>query len=231
MKSQTIVVDSPEKQKEAIETAIELLLSGELVVYPTDTSYGLGCDPRVEDAVQKLIRTKIRAPDVGLPLLFADRAQCEEYHEFGDLEQVLARLFWPGALTLIVTAKKPMPQSVAGSRRSIAVRVPDHEVPRGIAAGLGSPVVGTSANISGGDSPFEVMTAMRQLGEAVALYIDGGPSKATMNSTIVGVEHGPPSNIRVYREGQLRVEWLTESLRVDADAHRFWTSRIVYGDM
>ena len=226
-----MVVDSPEAQKQAIEAAVEVLRSGHLVVYPTDTSYGLACDPTKEEAVQRLIQVKQRGPDLGLPLLFADRKQCEKYHDFSDLELVLERLFWPGPLTLIVTPKVELPRPIIGNRSSIAVRVPDHVIPQGIAAMLGMPIVGTSANTSGGDSPFDVETAVKQLGDNVQLYIDGGLSRSTMNSTIVGVEPGTPSNIRVYREGQLRIETLTESLRMDTDAHRFWSSRIVYANM
>ena len=96
------------------------------------------------------------------------------------------------------------------------------------------PIVGTSANLSGRESPFEVSVAIEQLGDEVDLYIDGGPSSANANSTIVGVEGtgtDEPLNIKVYREGSLSVENITDSLRIDSDALRFWTNRIIYPDM
>lgn len=215
-----------------IDRAAEIILKGGLVVYPTDTSYGVGCDPRQPDAVERLIVAKKRDPSYGVPLLFADQAQCEDYHEFLELEKVLTKLFWPGVLTLVVSAKQEVSAIVTGDRDSIAVRVPKHDVPRGIARKIGAPIVGTSANLTGEPSPFDVSAAQEQLGDSVDLYIDGGASEARANSTIVGVVlEGDQGHIKVYREGELTVERLIESLRVDSDALRFWTSHILQADM
>ncbi len=217
----------------AIEKAAEILTEGGLVVYPTDTSYGLACDPRKPDALDRLFEVKKRSRDIGVPLLFSDFSQCEDFHDFGGLEQVIARLFWPGVLTLVVSAKDTVPDYLTGGRASLAIRIPDHPIPRGIAKQIGFPIVGTSANISGGPSPFEVSISLEQLGTEVDLYIDGGPSEADRNSTIVGVdeEEAGYSSIKVYREGVLSIDRLTESLRVDTDALQFWTNRIIHADM
>jgi len=161
-------------------------------------------------------------------------SQCEEYHEFGGLERVIARLFWPGVLTLVVEAKPEVPDYITVGRSTIVVRVPNHVIPRGIAQRIGGPIVGTSANRTGGASPFNVAVAIDQLGEEVDLYIDGGPSSATSDSTIIGVEGTEtegPLNIKVYREGQLSINELSESLKVDTDALGAWTTRFVYTDM
>ena len=169
---------------------------------------------------------------LGVPLLFSDVAQCKTYHEFGNLERVLIRLFWPGALTLVVTPKGSVPELVTGGRGSIAVRVPDHVIPRGIAQGIKGPIVGTSANRSGESSPFEITVAMDQLGDEVDLYIDAGPSKSKASSTIVRVEENDVegASIKVIREGALTMGKLVESLKVDSDALRFWTNRIIFAD-
>ncbi len=222
-----------EDVKNAISEAVEVLLAGGLVVYPTDTSYGLTCDPRNRDAFEKLFDVKQRSRSIGLPLLFADAKQCEEYHDFRGLEFAITRLFWPGVLTLIVSVKDSVPEYLSGSRGSLAIRVPNHEIPRGIAKQLQTPIAGTSANISGGPSPFDITTAYEQLGDSVELYIDGGASDAKNNSTIVGVDEESDgfSSVKVYREGALSIEKLTESLQFDSDALRFWTNRIVYADM
>lgn len=230
MKTKKPIVDATNSIGKAVNTAVSVLRSGGVVVYPTDTSYGLGCDPTQEEAVDKLMAAKKRDPDMGVPLLFADFVQCETYHDFRELERVLVKLFWPGALTLVVTAKHPVLAKVSGKRDSIAVRVPNHQVPRAIAKELGRPIVGTSANISGGLNPFEINVAVEQLGDSVDLYIDGGPSKSRANSTIIGVEPGAPSNIKVYREGDLTVERLSDILKVDAKALSLWSKRVVYAD-
>ncbi|MCK5389952.1 MAG: Sua5/YciO/YrdC/YwlC family protein, partial [Candidatus Thorarchaeota archaeon] len=170
----------------------------------------------------------------GVPLLFNNLEQCEVYHDFGSLEKVLVRLFWPGILTLIVDARSDVPKHITADRSTIAIRVPNHVIPRGIAQKIGGPIVGTSANRSGGITPFDVTVALNQLGEEVDLYIDGGPSLSTASSTVIGVEgtgKDEPLNIKVYREGQLTISNLSESLKVDSDALGTWSSRFVYTDM
>jgi len=187
---------------------------------------------------------KRRDRRTGGPLLFNNLEQCEVYHDFGSLEKVLVRLFWPGILTLIVDARSDVPEHITADRSTIAIRVPNHVIPRGIAQKLGGPIVGTSANRSGGitpfdvtvalNQPFDVTVALNQLGEEVDLYIDGGLSLSTASSTVIGVEgtgKDEPLNIKVYREGQLTISNLSESLKVDSDALGTWSNRFVYTDM
>jgi L-threonylcarbamoyladenylate synthase len=217
-----------------IERAAEIIKSGGLVVYPTDTSYGLGCDTRIPEALDRLIAVKRRDRKIGMPLLFADFAQCEIYHEFGSLEKIIAKIFWPGQLTLIVTPTPNVPSHITANRNSIAIRVPKHVIPRGIAQRIGGPIVGTSANRSHGQTPFDVSEALNQLGNEVDLYIDAGQSLASDNSTIIGVEGGAEDetrNIKIYRKGALSTDMISESLKVDSDAIRVWTTRFVFADM
>ena len=227
-------IENLEKCDTIIERAAEIVKSGGVIVYPTDTSYGLGCDARNPDALERLLAIKRRDRRLGVPLLFSDLGQSEQYHDFGSLEKVIARLFWPGFLTLIVKARPGVPDHITADRSNIAIRVPNHVIPRGIAHKIGGPIVGTSANRSGGASPFDITVAMDQLREEVDLYIDGGPSPSSANSTIIGVEgaeEGEPLNIKVYREGQLSINQLSESLKVDTDALSAWSTRFVYTDM
>lgn len=217
-----------------IERASEIIKSGGLVVYPTDTSYGLGCDPRLAKALDRLIAVKRRDRRLGVPLLFADFEQCEIYHKFDSLERIIARIFWPGQLTLIVTPTPSVPEHITADRNSVAIRVPNHIIPRGIAQRIGGPIVGTSANRSHGPTPFDVSEALDQLGNEVDLYIDAGPSAANDNSTIIGVESSGEEetlNIKIYREGALSTDVISESLKVDSDALRIWTTRFVFTDM
>lgn len=231
-----MTIDDLENCDSVIDRAAEVISSGGIVVYPTDTSYGLGCDPRNRDALDRLGAVKRRDRRVvGFPLLFADASQCESYHKFGSLEKVIAKIFWPGALTLIVDARPEVPSHITAGRISIAIRVPDHVIPRGIARRIDGPIVGTSANRSGGPSPFDLTVALDQLSDEVDLYIDGGVSSAHNNSTIIGVqetvENGDTLNIKIYREGALSSEDISQKLKVDSDAMRFWTSRIIDADM
>ena len=232
MPSEILQLKNFDDYGQIIRKAVSILLSGGLVVYPTDTSYGLACDPRLAEALEKLMDVKKRSREHGVPLLFSDFNQCTEYHEFGDLERVITRIFWPGMLTLVVTANEKVPDHITAGRASIAVRVPNHVIPRELSKEIGFPIVGTSANITGGPSPFNVDVARNQLGDGVDLYIDGGPSQSEMNSTIIGVvEEEGMFHIKVYREGQLSLQEISENLKVDSDALRYWTTRIVQADM
>ena len=228
-------IEDIEKSDYVIERAAEVISAGGVVVYPTDTSYGLGCDPRNRESLERLIAVKRRDRRLGFPLLFTDESQCEIYHDFHDLERVITRIFWPGALTIIVEARSDVLPHITAGRKTIAIRVPDHIIPRGIAKIIGGPIVGTSANRSGGPSPFSLSVALEQLGDEVDLYIDGGPSPAHQNSTIIGVEEpetdGAPLNIKIYREGALPISQIEEDLKVDSDAMRFWSARIIDADM
>lgn len=218
-----------------LDRAAEVIKSGGIVAYPTDTSYGLGCDPRNSDSLERLLAVKRRDRRVGFPLLFADAIQCESYHEFGDLEKIIAKIFWPGALTLIVEPRPEIPNHITAGRGSVAIRVPDHIVPRGIARRIDGPIVGTSANRSGGPSPFDLSVALDQLGDEVDLYIDGGKSSLRSNSTIIGVQESAEDvdtlNIKIYREGTLTIDDISRMMKVDSDAIRFWTTRIIDADM
>lgn len=226
---------SPDDVEPIISRAAEILQNGGIVVYPTDTSYGLGCDARNSHALERLIDMKQRDRRLGVPLLFDNLGQCEAYHDFGDLERVVARLFWPGALTLVVKTRPDVPDHITAGRDSIAIRVPDHVIPRGISSRIDGPLVGTSANLSGKPSPFDVTTAMEQLGQQVDLYIDAGVSSSDENSTIIGVigdeSSEEPLNIKIYREGALSMEKLTEALSVDSDAIRFWSTTFIHTDL
>ncbi|MFW9974835.1 MAG: L-threonylcarbamoyladenylate synthase [Candidatus Thorarchaeota archaeon] len=228
-------IEDIERCDNVIDRAAEVIAAGGIVVYPTDTSYGLGCDPRNRDGLERLIAVKRRDRRLGFPLLFADESQCEIYHDFQSLERVIARIFWPGALTMIVDARPDVPAHITAGRSTIAIRVPNHIIPRGIAKRIGGPIIGTSANRSGGPSPFELPVALEQLGDEVDLYIDGGPSSALDNSTIIGVEptevEGQPLNIKIFRVGALPISQIETNLKVDTDALRLWSTRIIEAEM
>jgi L-threonylcarbamoyladenylate synthase len=230
-----MTIDDMNDCDSVLDRAAEVIMSGGIVAYPTDTSYGLGCDPRNRDALERLLGVKRRDRRVGVPLLFADSLQCESYHEFGDLEKIIAKIFWPGALTLIVEPRPEVPSHITAGRGSVAIRVPDHIVPRGIAKRIDGPIVGTSANRSGGPSPFNLSVALDQLGDEVDLYIDGGESSVRNNSTVIGVQESVEDidtlNIKIYREGTLTIDDISRMLKVDSDAIRFWTTRIVDAEM
>ena len=147
-----------------IEQAISILQSGGLVAFPTDTLYGLGAHPFIESAVRRLYDAKGRPDSKPVPLLLSsvdDLSLVSDQTE--GLALALAEAFWPGALTLVVRCRPDIPSLVNGWGATVAVRVPDHPVPRQLAAALCAPITGTSANIAGGPNPVTAQEVADQL--------------------------------------------------------------------
>lgn len=174
---------------------------GRLIVYPTDTVYGLGC--RIDDpqAVGRIFEIKRRPAAEALPVLLADAGQLEEYVVSvpAGARRLISR-FWPGPLTLIFRRSDRIPAVVAAGGDTVAVRVPGHPVPRALVRGLGIPIVGTSANSHGMPAPTTAQAAVFDLGDRVDLVLDGGRAPLGRESTMVDVTGEVP---RVVREGAI----------------------------
>ena len=193
-----------------LERAVEILRRGGLVAYPTDTVYGLAALPTDARAVQRLFETKSRSPDRVVSLLIASPADVALVAtDVPEEAQRLMRAFWPGALTIVLQKASGFPSDAVGE--TVALRVPDHPVPRELARLLGAPITGTSANVSGGPEPLTADDARSQLGEAVDLVIDGGRCPGGRPSTVVDCTVTPP---RIVREGAISREELVRAAGV-----------------
>ncbi|HEY3380380.1 MAG TPA: L-threonylcarbamoyladenylate synthase [Vicinamibacterales bacterium] len=168
-----------------------------LVAFPTDTLYGLAADPWSEAAVARLFAVKGRDATRALPVIAADAEQIERC--IAGLPRAARRLaarFWPGPLTLVIDASPGLAAAVYGEARTVAVRVPDHAVARGLAAAVGRPITSTSANRSGDEpaaSPDDVAVA---LGADVDGLLDAGPTPGGLPSTIVDARTDTPRLVR-----------------------------------
>ena len=182
-----------------IAAGVAVLRDGGIVAYPTDTVYGLGADIECLAAVRRIIELKGRSMDMGLPLLLSDTEDLEQVGgELTETAWLLARRFWPGPLTLVVQRTKLVPDVVTGGRDTVAVRVPDHPVPRALAHSLGRPITGTSANVSGRSPNATAEQVRQQLGAAVDMIVEGGPHPGGQESTILDVSGAVP---RILRRG------------------------------
>lgn len=181
--------------------AISALQQGLVIVYPTDTVYGLGCRIDNESAVQRVFDIKRRPPTEPLPVLLADPAQLDAYvRAVHPAARRLINRFWPGALTLIFQRSERVPPAVTGGGDTVAVRVPAHPVPRALVRAIGVPIVGTSANSHGRPAPLTAQLAVYDLGDAVDLVLDGGRAPLGRESTVVDCTANVP---RVVREGAI----------------------------
>ncbi len=145
-----IEVKKPSDIEHAVQEAVLVLAKGGLVAFPTDTVYGLGAHPLIERAVKKLYEVKGRPEEKALPLLLADNSQLElAAKTIPEIAHLLAERFFPGALSLVLFKSDAIPDWVTGGDAKVALRVPNHSVPRSLARSLGFPIIGTSANRSG----------------------------------------------------------------------------------
>lgn len=180
-----------------IDKAVDILKTGGIVAYPTDTVYGLGADAFNADAVAKIYRVKKRSRDMPLPLLIADAGQVALVAgAVSHYAHVLMERFWPGGLTLVLFKAASLPYIVTVGSDKVAVRVPDHIVPLAIIRKLGKPIIGTSANVSNKPSPVTAQGVEEQLDGQVDLIIDGGRCPGGVESTVVDVTGDVPVVLR-----------------------------------
>lgn len=166
--------------------AIEALRAGAIVALPTDTVYGIAVALETKGGIEALFAAKRRPPEKGIALLLADAAQAPAIGQWPAAAAALANAFWPGGLTVVVEQRPdvPLPAALSGGATTIGLRVPDHAAPRALAAAVG-PLPTTSANVSGLPEARTATEIVDQLGDAVALVIDGGSARGGPPSTVV----------------------------------------------
>jgi L-threonylcarbamoyladenylate synthase len=193
-----------------IKQAITILKKGGVVAYPTDTVYGLGAGMTDTAAVERIFKVKGRPKGMALPVLLADKAQIEEIVAvFPAAARRLADEFFPGALTIILPKSDAVPDIITGGGRTVAFRIPNHPVPLALIKGLGKPIVGTSANLSGHPSALTAEEVRGQIGDKMEMVIDGGRCPGGIESTVIDLSGEKPI---VRRQGAISVERLRKIL-------------------
>jgi L-threonylcarbamoyladenylate synthase len=187
-----------------MDHAARLLRDGGLVVVPTDTVYGVSAALTCPESIARLYAVKRRPIDRPIALLVDNVAQVEAVVD--SISPIAIRLmeqFWPGGLTLALPKKATVPDVVTASGPTVAVRMPNHSVPRALARRLGGPLPTTSANVSGQPSPPDAEAARAQLGDEVDLILDAGFAPGGVESTVIDLTTDPPT---VRRVGAVTVE-------------------------
>ena len=196
----------PADVQRQVERGISILKQGGLVAFPTDTVYGLGACANLGPAVEQVYAVKQRPRNMALPLLLAHTSQISEVaHPVPEIAWLLASNFLPGALTLVLHKSSSVTDIITAGAIKVAVRVPAHPVPVALIEGVGVPIVGTSANLSGQPSLLTADEVRTQFGDKVDLIIDGGRCPGGRESTIVDVTGDRPT---VLREGAISTEEL-----------------------
>src|SRR5574341_399967 len=175
----------PSTSPGTIPRALEILRAGGLVVFPTDTVYGVGSLAFDGEAVESIYKAKDRPIEKAVPVLIGDMDDLEKVAmDLPKMARILASRFWPGPLTILVPKRPDLPESVSVAS-TVGVRVPDHEVARALLRAAG-PMAVTSANLSGQASPRTAEEACAQLKGRIGLTIDGGKTPGGGASTVVG---------------------------------------------
>lgn len=179
-----------------ITKGVEILRKGGVIAFPTDTVYGLGADAFNTRAVARVYEIKNRPENQQFPLLIADAKQLTTLAKsIPEIAWFLARRFWPGGLTLVLSKKNSLPAAL-GSQPTIAVRIPNHPVCLALIEGLGHTITGTSANTSGQPAALTADEVGQQLKGKIDLIINGGKCRGGRESTIVDVTSEPPIILR-----------------------------------
>lgn len=182
--------------EEGWQFARAALRGGQLVVFPTDTVYGIGCDPYDVQAILAIYHAKGRSFQKALPLLLSGvESIVGVARSVPECARKLGEAFWPGAITLVVPRNPSLPAELGGGD-SIAVRVPDHPGLRDFIASCGGYIAATSANASGQPDALDARQAADYFGESVAVIVDGGRVRGGVPSTVVDCISRPPAILR-----------------------------------
>ena len=195
--------------QDAIAEAGAQIRAGALVVFPTETVYGLGASALDASAAERIYAAKGRPSDNPLIIHIADPADASRYAVTSPLYERLAECFMPGPLTVILPVRPVIPRTVTASLETVAVRCPSHAAARALIREAGVPIAAPSANLSGSPSPTEVRHVVSDMKGRVSMILDGGDCEIGLESTIVRPE--TDGTLSLLRPGGITVEMLTDA--------------------
>lgn len=201
---------------DAMDNAAKVIKDGGLVLFPTETVYGIGANGFDDEAVKKIFIAKGRAQDNPLILHIANLEMLDEIAEnISELEYKLMDAFWPGPFTIILNKKKGIANEATCGGDTVGVRMPSNRIAYELIKRAGVPIAAPSANISGRPSGTNLEDIIEELSEKVDFIIDGGESEIGLESTVVRVIDG---EIKILRPGKITKEdmiKITEHVEVD----------------
>jgi len=199
----------PDSRREGLAAAARAVRAGQLVVLPTDTVYGLGCDAFSRTAVWSLLSAKNRGPDMPVPVLVGSWSTIDGLVlGVPKVARDLIEAFWPGGLSLVLPHAPSLAWDLGSTKGTVMLRMPLHPVALELLRDVG-PMAVSSANVSGSPPATNVADAQSQLGESVSVYLDGGASGEPIASTVLDLTGEDP---RILREGAVTQADLAEVL-------------------
>lgn len=192
-----------------IAEVAEEVAAGNLIVYPTETVYGIGADIFNEVAVKNLFLAKNRPFDMALSVAVSDKKMMESIANLDENADKLIEAFLPGPLTIIIEKKPDVPDLVTSMSKKVGIRMPDHPIAMEIVKRTG-PIVATSANLHSNPDATDIDSAVKDLGSAVSVYVDSGPTKLKKPSTIVWIMNG---EVEIVRQGAITIKEIEDVLQ------------------
>lgn len=195
---------------EPLSRALEALRRGEVIVFPTETFYGLGVDALDPAAVERVVRLKGRQSESPIAVIVADVAMLNEIvTDIPPVAERLIEVFWPGPLTLVLPARKGLPGALLNRDGGIGVRISSHPLAARLVREFGRPLTATSANPSGKEPARTIQEARSYFSGRLELFLDGGRLEGGKGSTVAGITGG---QLKIIREGAIRAEELRTAL-------------------
>ena len=194
-----------EIKKEELENISNIIKENGVVIFPTETVYGMGGNALSEEAIRKIYSIKERPKEKSLNILVKNVSEIEKYAEItNDLERKIINNFMPGPITIILKKKKSnICKLITASNDTIGIRIPDNKIVKNILNMCDVPIAAPSANISGKPSPVKIEDTIKDFKDKVDAFIDGGICKESIPSTIVKVIDG---KIEILRKGVISIE-------------------------
>lgn len=195
---------------ELLSEALATVRSGGVIVFPTETFYGLGADALNEAAVRRVASLKGRDPENPIPLIISDMEMLKDITtELPPLAERLMHHFWPGPLTLVLPAKKGIPTLLMNRDGGVGVRISSHPVASALVKDLGCPLTATSANLTGKGPARTIEEARSYFSSQVGIFLDGGKLEGKKGSTVVAIHR---DQLKIIRDGEISPKELEEAL-------------------
>ena len=198
----TINPDNP--QPRLIQQAVEALQRGGVIAYPTDTTYGLGCDIFSRQAIRSIYQIKQRDGRKPFSFICASLSDVAAYAQVSNFAFKIMKRHLPGPYTFVLEATRVVPDSLVTRQKTVGIRIPADPIAMAIVTGLGQPLVTTSANQSGEEPLHDPAEIDRQLGRQLDLVVDGGMRLGDPSTVISLID----DRIEVLREGSGDISWI-----------------------
>ncbi|PLX95264.1 MAG: threonylcarbamoyl-AMP synthase [Desulfuromonas sp.] len=201
-----IKINPENPQARLINQVVDCLKRGGVIVYPTDTTYGLGCDIYNRKGVKKIYQIKQRDARKPFSFICNDLAEVSNYAQVSNFAFKIMKRHLPGKYTFVLDATRIVPEALITKQKTVGIRIPDNPIVHEIVRQLGHPLVTTSANLSGEETPQDPQEIYQEMGRVVDVVIDGGILMAE-GSTVISLLN---DQAEILRHGSGDTAWLEE---------------------